>query len=82
MSSLPAISGRDLIKLLRKDGWEIQRSARHGVALTKRFPDKKRVTVVPTRSTPLAPGTLSAILGAKQTGMGRNGLEKLIKESG
>jgi len=80
--AVPAISGRQLIKLLRKDGWEPGRRAKHGMTLTKVFPGRARVTFVPDTSASLPPGTLAAILGPKQTGIGRKGLLSLIKKHG
>ena len=76
---LPAITGVELASLLEKDGWKRGRSSRHGVALHKRFsPDDVRTTIVPNRTKSLAPGALSAILGSKQTGLGRRGLQRLL----
>ncbi len=77
----PAISGKDLIRLLQKNGWEILRTSRHGAALRKFDPDlgRSRITVVPTKSGSLPPGTLGNILSPKQTGIGRDGLVKLLK---
>ncbi len=79
---LPAISGKKLIRLLVKDGWEIKRRARHGVALTRLFSDRTRVTIVPDTRAALDDGTLSAILGVKQTGIGKAGLLNLIDKYG
>jgi len=56
------ISGRQLINLLRKDGWAIGRRAKHGVTLTKSFGDHIRVTFVPDTRALLPIGTLMAIL--------------------
>lgn len=82
MGSLPAISGVELMKLLEQDGWVKQRSCNHGFALYKEFPTRKRVTVVPNKRKALPTGTLRAILSQKQTGLGRAGLERLIKRYG
>ena len=73
-----AITGKQLIKLLEKDGWEIKRRARHGIALAKKIGDRTRVTIVPDATVPLPQGTLKAILGPKQTCLGRQGLQRLI----
>ena len=81
MASL-SIDGKKLIKLAVKDGWVIKRRARHGVALVKRFGDRPRVTVIPDTRTPLDEGTLSAILGPKQMGIGKKGLAELIDKYG
>jgi predicted RNA binding protein YcfA (HicA-like mRNA interferase family) len=77
---LPAISGPELIKLLKKDGWQEEGRATHGIALTKRLPNGRTlVTIVPTKKRSLPKGTLNAIL--KQTKLGRDGLIDLLKKS-
>jgi predicted RNA binding protein YcfA (HicA-like mRNA interferase family) len=82
-AALPAITGRQLIRLLKLDGWEEGRRANHGRSLHKTFDDgRTRVTLVPDKRTPLPTGTLAAILGAKQTGLGRDGLATLIEKYG
>ena len=82
MSSLPAITGPQLIKLLVKDGWEEVRYATHGMRMRKQFPDRTRVTVIPTANDSLPKGTLSKILGPQQTNIGHDGLLDLIKKYG
>jgi predicted RNA binding protein YcfA (HicA-like mRNA interferase family) len=77
-----SISGKKLIKLAVKDGWEIKRRARHGVALAKKFSDRTRVTVVPYTRAPLDEGTLAAIVGPKQMGIGKKGLAELVEKYG
>ena len=79
---LPRISGKQLIKLVVKDGWVIQRRARHGVALSKEFDNRNRVTVIPDSRAELDEGTLSAIIGYKQLGIGKEGLLKIIDRYG
>jgi len=81
MASL-SISGKKLIKLAVKDGWVEKRRAKHGVALAKKFSDKTRVTVIPFTRAPLDEGTLSAILGSKQMGIGKKGLAEMVKKYG
>ena len=81
-TQLPTISGQKLIKLLQKDGWTVQRQAKHGAALVKHFENRTRVTVVPRSNAPLDDGTLSAILGPKQTNIGKPGLLRLINKYG
>lgn len=78
--ALPAVSGRQLIRLLKLDGWEEGRRVNHGRSFHKHFPieGRGRVTVVPDKRTPLPDGTLAAILGPKQTNIGREGLATLI----
>lgn len=74
------ISGRELIRLLERDGWIRGRRANHGIFFYKQSPgeDRPRTTVIPDKSAPLPTGTLAAILGPKQTGIGRAGLQSLI----
>jgi len=81
-NKLPAISGKKLIDLLKKDGWIEGRRATHGLALTKKFKDKVRVAIIPTKGKSLPTGTLMAILSDKQTGLGKEGLLELIKRYG
>ena len=81
--SLPAITGRQLIRLLKMDGWEEGRRVNYGCSLHRAFPDRlARVTIVPDKRSPLPPGTLAAILGPKQTCIGRVGLAALIQRYG
>jgi predicted RNA binding protein YcfA (HicA-like mRNA interferase family) len=80
--ALPAITGNQLIKLLLKDGWERAGESSHVVSLRKKFSDQTRVTIVQPTNDSLPRGTLSAILGIKQTGLGRDGVEKLIDKHG
>ena len=81
-TKIPAISGKKLIKLLQKDNWVIKRQSRHGVALAKSFDDRTRVTVIPNTNASLDKGTLGAILGIKQTDIGKSGLLGLINKFG
>jgi len=77
-----SVSGKALIKLALKDGWVIKHRATHGVSLAKKYPDKTRVTVIPDKKALMPDGTLAAILGPKQMGIGRKGLAELIKKYG
>ena len=79
---VPSITGFQLIKLLKKDGWIVGRKANHGRTMTKRIGNRTRVTFVPEQRASLPSGTLSAILSQKQTGIGRSGLLKIINEFG
>ena len=74
------ISGRQLIRLLERDGWTNGGRRNHGVLFYKQFPGEKRPrsTVIPDKSAPLPNTTLGAILSVKQTGIGRTGLQALI----
>lgn len=77
-ANLPAITGKQLIRLLISDGWEEKRRARHGVALSKTIGGRTRVTVVPDTRASLPQGTLGNILCPLQTGLGRKGLSYLL----
>ncbi|RIK74163.1 hypothetical protein DCC62_15815 [candidate division KSB1 bacterium] len=79
-AGLPAITGPELIKLLKKDGWEERGNrATHGISLTKTLPNgRTRTTIIPTKSRSLPTGTLKAILSSKQTGLGREGFQELL----
>ena len=79
-TSLPAITGRQLIRLLKKDGWIVGRKANHGRTLYKDFGYKKIVTFVPEKNSILPDITLSQILGVKQTGLGKKGLLQLLNK--
>jgi predicted RNA binding protein YcfA (HicA-like mRNA interferase family) len=79
---LPAINGLQLIRLLERDGWQRGHHTTHGQGLRKRVGDRTRVTTIPTKRVPLPAGTLAAILGPKQTGIGREGLRELIARYG
>jgi predicted RNA binding protein YcfA (HicA-like mRNA interferase family) len=78
--TLPALNGFELIKLLKKDGWIEHRQNTHGIALRERLDDRTRITIVPKTRATLPTGTLMAILGDKQTGLGRSGLLKLLSK--
>lgn len=81
-TKLPAISGRKLIKLLQKDGWIIHRRTRHGIALIKVVSGRTKATIVQDTRATIPDGTLSDILGQKQTGISKKGLLDLINEYG
>lgn len=80
--AIPAVTGNQLIKLLKKDGWEETGRNSHVVKLRKKFPDRTRVTIVQPINAPLADGTLSQILGVKQTAITKAGLKTLIETHG
>jgi predicted RNA binding protein YcfA (HicA-like mRNA interferase family) len=81
-TSIPALTGKQLIKLLKRAGWELGRYSRHGLTLTKKIADQTLVTFVPDTSESLPKGTLQAILGAKQTTIGKKGLLALLNKYG
>ena len=82
MSNLPAISGKQLIKLLVLDGWVIKRRATHGLSLYKKIGNRHIVTTIPDKKKPLPDGTRHAILSMKQTQLGNDGLLRLIDKYG
>ena len=81
-TQVPALSGKQLIRLLRKDEWILKGRTRHGAALAKHFGDRTKVTVIPDTNASLDDGTLAAILGVKQTGIGKKGLLDLVNKFG
>ena len=79
---LPAISGKQLLKLLvEKDGWVEGRKTRHGISLTKPIGVQTKVTVIPDTRASLPGDTLRAILSVKQTGIGKRGLLEILNRS-
>ena len=81
--ALPAVTGKQLIRLFRRDGWTEVRRVRHGIAFAKPSPDgRQRITIIPDKRSVLPTGTLAAILGPKQSGIGRDGLAALIGQHG
>ncbi len=82
MQKTPAVTGKQLLKLLVADGWEITRQAKHGVVLKKRFSDATRITLVKNTRAVIPEGTLGSILGPKQTRLGKSGLRRLINRYG
>ena len=67
------------MRLLEQDGWTSGGRRTHGILYYKHFPGelRPRYTVIPDKSTPLSRKTLGAILGVRQTGLGRVGLQEL-----
>ena len=82
--ALPAVTGMELMRLLEKDGWDKGRETQHGRFFSRSSPGQARPasTVIPATSRSLAPAVLSRILGPKQTGIGRRGLEQLLRRYG
>ena len=81
-TKLPAISGKKLIRLLRKDGWILHRRTRHGTALIKDIGGHTRTAIVQDTRATIPEVTLSDILGQKQTGIGKKGLLELVNKHG
>lgn len=77
-TKIPAITGYQLIRLLEKGGWLTKGKTKHGIAMYKRIGDRNVVTIIQRTRAPLPEGTLMAILGYKQTRIGKKGLLKLL----
>jgi len=77
---IPALTGLELILLLKKAGWIEHRHTTHGVSLIKQIRGRTRITIVPKSRATLPRGTLMAILGEKQTGLGKKGLLRLLNK--
>ena len=75
-----SISGRELMRLLERDGWVRGGRRNHGINYTKWFPGeaRPRSTTVPDRSSSLPQSTLGVILSVKQTGLGSAWLRNLL----
>ncbi len=80
---LPAITGLELIKLLRRNGWVEERSSRHGAALKKYdvASNRTRWAIIPRRKKSLPPTVLGRILSKKQSGIGRDGFLNMYYSS-
>lgn len=81
-TKVPALTGKQLIRLLRQDGWVVGRKTQHGISLTKSLSGRTKVTVIPNTRASLPDGTLSAILGPYQTGIGKKELLNLLNKYG
>lgn len=82
MAEIPSLKGKQLYRLLISDGWEVRRNSAHGMWLRKKFPEGYRYTTVKNTGHDLPRGTLNAILGPRETGLGREGLLALIEKYG
>lgn len=82
MQDIPAVTGKQLIRLFLADGWEINRYARHAVLLQKRFSDRTRIVAIPDKRAVLPPGTLGNILGPRASGIGKAGLRAMFERHG
>ncbi|NHZ72487.1 MAG: addiction module toxin, HicA family [Aquificales bacterium] len=78
MPKLPRIKGRDLVKAMERDGFEVVRIKGSHHILQKIFPDGERVTVpVPVHAGHIIKvGTLSGIL--RKARISRGQLTKLL----
>lgn len=74
-----AVTGKALIKLLLADeGYTIWRVNTHGTILGKWVDGRMYRTTIKDNREDIPPGTLAAILGPKQTGLGRAWLERKL----
>ncbi len=75
MSQLPAVSGKQLIKILEREGWHVKRvRGSHHILRHPTIPDALPVPVHGSR--PIKRGTLGNIL--RTAGISREELEKLL----
>jgi predicted RNA binding protein YcfA (HicA-like mRNA interferase family) len=81
-TTIPRISGNQLIKLLVSDGWQDCKNSTHGRTLKKLINGKWIVTTVQVTKTEFPEGTLGSILGVRQTGIGKQGLLDLLNKYG
>lgn len=82
-NSLPAITGKQLIRLLRLDGWKEGEHKTHGIGFRKSIePGRTLIAIVPNKRNSLPIGTLAKILSPQQTQLGRAGLLDLISKHG
>ena len=82
-STLPAITGIQLVALLEKDGWLCAGKTTHGVSMQKLINGKYWVAIIPCKKNKSLPEkTLHAILSVKQSGIKRSGLVALIEKYG
>lgn len=73
---LPLVSGKDIIKLLQKEGFAVARQRGSHVSLHKKIDDKTMLVVVPIKDE-VKKGTLLSII--KQAGMTREEFINKIK---
>jgi len=76
MEKLPQLSGQEVIKALRKVGFEVVGRKGSHIRLKRRVNNKVFIVIVPDHPE-LAKGTLTAII--KQSGLSREEFLKLIK---
>ncbi len=81
-TDIPAITGKQLIRLLEKDSWEEAHKGKHGIVLTKTIKGLKRTTTIPDKSKSLPESTLGVILSDKEAGLGRKGFLELLNKYG
>jgi len=75
MGKLPVLSGHDLIKILKKIGFEPVRQKGSHIVLVNNSGGSRRAIVVPNHKE-IDPGTLIEII--RQAGLKRDDFEKLL----
>ena len=76
MANLPQVSGKDLVKAFKKDGWvEVSQKGSH-LKLIKQFKPVGKVTVIIPQHKILKKGTLSRIL--KDSGVSVEKIKKIL----
>lgn len=81
-TKVPALSGKQLIKLYREDSWQYGRKTKHGRCLYKFIGNHKRIVYIPESSESLPTGTLMNIIGSKQSNIRKKGLLNLLNKYG
>lgn len=82
MGEIPALSGAQLFLLLKCDGWKPHSCSDAHVSVKKRIEGRYVVAPIPMSNASLPQGTLSGILGSKETRIGRRGLVRLLNKYG
>jgi len=77
MTKLPVLSGREVIKILKKAGWTPARQKGSHIILVKHTPEGKKGVVVPNHRE-VDVGTLSEII--RQAGLTRKEFLELVKK--
>ncbi len=75
MGKLPVLSGHEVIKALKKIGFEPARQKGSHIVLVRMVSDSKQAVVVPNHKE-IDPGTLLEII--RQAGLKRDEFEKLL----
>lgn len=76
MPKLPVLSGKDVVKLLLKLGFQHIRTSGSHAILNKLDEEKGKITIPVPLHKELAKGTLKSIM--RQAGLSREDLEKLL----
>lgn len=71
-----------MCRLLRKDVWKEVRKSQHGVYRENQEDNGYRYVVTPVKRKDLPKSLPNRILGSRQSGMGRSGLQEMIDKYG